>query len=925
MSLFEPTRARPIHLGAPGAVISKKDLQAVELRFKSVQQRHIARIQQNLLPKQRDFLELLPLLLHQNHPSLPGFITLTAPAGIQHYQPGKQTLQYARRFAKSFVYRKPLAHNLPVWGVFLMGSVSSVAFAAGSDMDIWLCHDPALTAAQHRQLADKVCAIERWATGLGLAVHFFLIDCERFRQGEDTPISDESSGKMQHYLLLEEFYRTAVYVAGRIPGWWLVPPEQEANDQRYLQHLTERRFIAADKIIDFGSLSQTPPEEFVTVTLWHLYKATHAPHKSLLKLMLLESYASHYPNIPWLATAMKAKLYSGQYSLVELDSYLLICQRLERYLQDLGQAERIELVRRSLVLKIAGLPVAELTQQRRKLLEHLAASWQWPMANVQALLSGQYWQVDRVQREHELLFKQLAQCYRVIQNFTRRHLQRLASNDDAELISRKMLAYLNKKPGKIEFLSTRALLAKQSPDFLLIEQPGNADDSVWQLVRQSNAAVLQQRYSVCELLTWLLVNRLVTDVKQLQIESLPGHAPPVKRLGDCLRVLHRFLNLIKPLPEADLAVCRSSNRIVQVLWLVNLAEPVLSQDLSFAAQGNPFFCSADRQCLLESVDYVWVTAWGEIYTGQAKGFGGLLAAMATLLNQAHDLNPGVVTAYCPQPLYGVHFQQTLLGLFWRLARLMNTPAERYLLDAGVGVYCAEYQASELAIKALADDAALWQELGRPVAGYSPVHCQPGALSHTPLPRLLEHNRPGVVQVFAHQKNGATDIYVLDERGGLYREVYRDCLMTIALKHCHFFLDNIGERYFGNQPHPVEYYQIHADQVRVLDFTRQDDIASEPPALAVRVAGCMRGDHLDYTVYVNENEFSSVNHGRQFFDAAVTCILDHRLNGNQYPVRISDIDLPLTCLGVSHDAALQTLHLLNYKRLLEKRLQPPNLS
>jgi adenylate cyclase class 1 len=48
-------------------------------------------------------------------------------------------------------------------------------------------------------------------------VHFFLIDSEEFIQGASSPLSSESSGQTQHYLLLEEFYRTALFIAGRTP------------------------------------------------------------------------------------------------------------------------------------------------------------------------------------------------------------------------------------------------------------------------------------------------------------------------------------------------------------------------------------------------------------------------------------------------------------------------------------------------------------------------------------------------------------------------------------------------------------------------------------------------------------------------------------------------------------------------------------
>ena len=115
------------------------------------------------------------------------------------------------------------------------------------------------------------------ADSLNLEVHFFLINSEQFRSGKGTPISTESSGKTQHFLLLEEFYRTAIYVAGKIPAWWLVPPHEQHNYPAYVQHLLQKRFISQHDIIDFGGLHAIPVEEFVSATLWHIYKAIYSP------------------------------------------------------------------------------------------------------------------------------------------------------------------------------------------------------------------------------------------------------------------------------------------------------------------------------------------------------------------------------------------------------------------------------------------------------------------------------------------------------------------------------------------------------------------------------------------------------------------------------------------------------------------------
>ncbi len=45
----------------------------------------------------------------------------------------------------------------------------------------------------------------------------FFINAEEFRQGKLGDLTSESCGSAQHSLLLDEFYRTSVLLAGKYP------------------------------------------------------------------------------------------------------------------------------------------------------------------------------------------------------------------------------------------------------------------------------------------------------------------------------------------------------------------------------------------------------------------------------------------------------------------------------------------------------------------------------------------------------------------------------------------------------------------------------------------------------------------------------------------------------------------------------------
>ncbi len=291
--------------------IGRKELKTILRRFQSIHRERLRRIAGELRPNQRGVIDLLPLMFHINHPTLPGFVNSKTPAGIADYSPGQGALNAAGKISRSFSYKKRARRRYQIHGIYLMGSIGSIAHASGSDLDIWVCHDSALKSEELEQLREKASRIEQWAEEISLEVHFFIMDVDAFRKGRLDSLSHESSGTAQPHLLLEEFYRTGVLAAGRYPAWWLVPPEEEANYSSYIEMLFHKRFVDPIDCIDFGGLSSLPTGEFLGAAHWQLYKGIDSPYKSILKLLLTESYAQSYPDINWLCQGAKTSIYAA--------------------------------------------------------------------------------------------------------------------------------------------------------------------------------------------------------------------------------------------------------------------------------------------------------------------------------------------------------------------------------------------------------------------------------------------------------------------------------------------------------------------------------------------------------------------------------------------------------------------------------------
>jgi len=334
--------------------IDRKVLSQLRARFLKLNEGRMARAMEGLSTRQQAVLTLLPLFFHVNHPLLPGYVSGSTPAGLSNYEPDANTLAEAQRLTRSFSYKPRHGSNppRPIHGLFLMGSLGTLAQADQSDMDVWVCHGPGLSESELTELRKKCQLLEVWAASQGAEAHFFLIDPTRFVRGErDTQLSSEDCGTTQHYLLLDEFYRTAIWLGGRTPIWWLVPVYEESSYDRYTHTLMSKRFIRADETLDLGHLAYIPPGEYIGAGLWQLFKGIESPYKSVLKLLLTEVYASEHPKVHCLSLRFKQAVFANRLDLDELDPYVVVYRRIEEYLTARREPERLELVRRALYLK----------------------------------------------------------------------------------------------------------------------------------------------------------------------------------------------------------------------------------------------------------------------------------------------------------------------------------------------------------------------------------------------------------------------------------------------------------------------------------------------------------------------------------------------------------------------------------------------
>ena len=930
----------PIKLGSPGEEISKKDLHAVSQRFKNLHQLRKQRIQEFLQPRQRFFLDLLPLILHQNHPLLPGFITSDTLAGIPDYSPNRNTINCARQFSKSFKYKRRILKSYPIQGLFLMGSVSSIAFSKTSDMDIWLCHESELPPESLDLLKKKTEKIEQWAETLGLEAHFFLIDSVLFKTGQCTPISSESSGETQHYLLLEEFYRTSIYIAGKIPAWWLVPPHEENNYSTYVRHLQQKRFISSHDIIDFGDLQSIPATEFISATLWHLYKSINSPHKSLLKLLLMESYASEFPNPQWLCLNLKQAIFQGQLNLDELDPYLLIYRKVEQYLQHAQDPQRLDLARQSFYLKIMGDTRSPLNEQRQQLrtefLHEVAISSRWPAETLSQLSKRTTWNIIKAIQEHNTIIRQLTQCYRMTIGFAGKYVHKgYRNNKDLQLIGRKLFSFLEKKPGKIEIITTRSAVQSKEEHLSLQEIPLASGGLGWRLCLESlqdeqneNPQVIKKSRHLFDVLAWLVINRLYHNKLKLHIESSSLRFSE-SELHLLLARLNQFLSDKHDTPEASLEIYRHANKLLAAIIFINTGFPLpeYRRDgmLTISDRSDVLSYGKDRQIFVYTIDEIALSSWGEITTCHHEGIDGLFNALTSIINNHKGpIAISDLSVFCNTPLRAKSITLRINELFTSLVKWLihtNNTANRLLLPGGPFYYVFQKKNGILRYWQLENEAAIYDELAKPQINFSAVHFDPGVLSNTPVPFLYQQNKANHLQLFFQIQNTKTDLYIIDEKGALFTRQHKKMSTNQLLVSYSVFFEALLNRGLLDYALTIEYHEIQVNSAGFLSCVSIETGSIIPwHNLNLRITGAEEGSSaIAYNLYCNEQEFSSINYGDQVFEAAAEHILKVRQDHEFYPIYITDIDVPASVLGVHSANEIQSIHLLQYKQKIETRL------
>ena len=870
----------------------------------------------------------LPLLLHVNHPRLPGFMNFRVPTGIQNYTPTNVQMEAIQGLARGVQLRAE-AGQAAIMGLYLMGSIGSVAQSRTSDLDVWLCYRENLENEDIKILQKKCNLLEEWALEMGVELHFFLMNLSHFRQGQNQSVQGESSGSTQHLLLLDEFYRSSVWLAGCQPRWWLIPNQQEHNNS-YWSELLNRHLVNDNDWLDFGSMASIPAAEFVGAGLWQLSKGLNNPYKSLLKLLLTRHYASQYPNSRPLCWDLKQQVHEGNTELIANDGYLFLLNRVSQQLNKEGNKDRVELARRAFYYKVK-LPLTEITASQRgswraEVLAKLCDDWGWDKYQLERLDERPRWSPNRIAQERNALISEMLSSYQFLLGFSQKYVPKLhISRQDLLSLGNRLYAAFDSRPGKIININP-GISPVMAQDYLYLEYKENGwclIPSMWAEDSSNDERILKQSQSLVELLCFARLNELMQG--HTRIATRPARNPLSHyELRQTLSVVNA---LVQPQPNSQ-EYLKPAAPLHWVL-LVNVGvDPQLSLSRrgmqKISNRDDALGYSSSRENLVQTIDFITVNSWGEWQVEHFSGDDCLLLSLQKIINylpKAKRTHWPNIQVHCNcasrAPAIRQRVEDAIKDV---ITHFSNTPKYPYLIEVAEVFYLLEVQRTGVELLIADTPSKLLNLLQRRKDSYTLYALDRTALLTSPLRLVFEQSKAGLWQIFFWRNDGKIYFYFLDERGALLHQQWQDETpdRTAAywLMPMLGFLKRLDSRW-QRQSQRTNARKITLFEIKRKALSYDFELKQLRPPETWTQSGsielrAMVSHDQQVTLYCNGEEFNSYQYGDQLYQAVADTVHNLRASKGHYPLFLTDLELPDNDNVIEHLQLRQRLESRFYK-------------
>ena len=548
-------------------------------------------------PGFRKVFQTIPFLLQINDPQTVGYVKgADQVRGVFGFERSGFARMYKESHPSSSL--KPfMAPNPIIKSLLLIGSTGSVGHTASSDLDYWACIDG--TERPPGDLAilnEKLALISQWAEQKHRTeVHFFVLELSDILANQMGGLDDDSSGDVMPRLLKEEFYRTLLHVAGRMPLWWAVPLELDSERYRHIvAHIEEIRSVTFDPsdLIDLGWVDYPPPREYLGAAMWQTHKAHRDPFKAVLKMtLLLEQVMEDFNSLLLCDELKKLVLTSGAENL-PVDPYLLTVKRAVSCTQK-HMPEMLDLVRIAALFKLRApwdRDDPNAPDHKAPILNELTREWGWNESRIRDLYSYISWPERRKLALGKEIKALILDLYSRIASKLRADYPAQVRLEDENLtrLNAQILAKWAENSAKVEDLPS-AFHRRSLPSSLTVTY----HQGEW-LVHGPGEAAADYIYSaqrIARIAAWFVTNGIFRPELKLQLRTTDIPLKP-KSFSMLLKdISTRFPPLsLTSMEDRSLFARPHGTRII----IVNMEEP-------------------DQQLKLTTAEVIYRTTLGEMY------------------------------------------------------------------------------------------------------------------------------------------------------------------------------------------------------------------------------------------------------------------------------------------------------------------------
>jgi len=878
-------------------------------QFQSINRIRIERLKELAPKSQQDFFDLLALLFHINSEELPAYISDDKiPAGIIDYQPNNAVIDAAKLLNPLFNFkRRPLRHY-PIQGVYLINDHGGVRYPDSPTFELWLVHSGAST--QTESLQHKLTAVAHWAESLGIDLSTRLLT--------EASLSQNSLSADD----LNRFYLNGLVLAGSVPLWWAISPEQEASDYtQTAKSLTQQRLLGHTSTLDFGPIPEADPQLLLEQASSCLLLAMEQGLESSLNVLYSQFLLTELPNITWLCQLFKSLVYQGDRDPLSVDINVLKLHALLDFPE--VSNEHKFLAQQSLYLIFNERLSQQVSQARypwrRKVIKHLEPQWQWPQHVAKTLDQRQESNYRHCRAEYEILKDLHLSIRESLSQFAKKHhIDHQQSHD--KLMQKHQLQH-DVAPDTIPRLPSALLPTTTEENVYLYRFNEGGDWLINDLpLNSATEHALFKAPSLLRVLAWAVHNRLLVQPNRLKVSDNTEQFST----NSVLKLTQQLLR--SPLAtrpshsaEDDLATTAECQ---QLMLFINLEQGAPQDTLSqqglvrSSLQNDPLNYALKKQNLINSVEGLIYSSWGQWHYFSHAGKTAVLDMLTTVLLWKPSKSPAELTlCWCPSDAHGKVIERRIETLYSDvIAHYKSSPDNGdYLISISESYYLLQWQPGSYDFTLAPRKHGVFDILGKKRVHFSSTRVDTSLDPFGLFKQLLRLQSPKQLTLFLTLEKKSTILYLLDEHGTLYTQTFNGLTESTLNGHFHHFLNSIKQK---NDIERLRFYRLKKAKNKVWEISAMPlSSMTQKDYLPVTIELSSTDKAAQCTIHCGPQAFSGSADDQALFLQVNELVLSLRKSSSRYPLYITELSFPEALRYSSYDYITQ-------KQRLETLLNNP---